>query len=368
MLRPSRIVWVAASARQKSDKTMPDTLQAVEDLRTPERRSHRRQNVLFSCIQLGDGNGGTVLNVNERGLALQAIRSLNDKRLRRMRFQLSRSQTWLEAQGRIAWINTSKNTAGVEFVNLPDEARNRIKQWMSLVIDSKESLERTGQVDKRKDFVEKPSQDSTILKPSFLTQPADSNIDHPPQPLKEAELRARPSVILAPQILESDRETIFPRAVTDHPNRFLPIIAFVVLVAVLAVGLFGLTRYRRSARPGVKKAQNTATAAPPTVPDVKPTSAPNSAPVQVPPSPPAALESVTGFVLQAGAMTHRDNAVALANSLQQKHFPTFVYKGNSSPFYLVMIGPYPNKEASAKVRRELRTQGIDTFIRQWPSQ
>jgi cell division septation protein DedD len=346
----------------------------------PERRSHPRRRASLSYIQIEHDNGGIILDVCERGLAMQVVRSLADEQFANVRFQLGRSRNWIETRCRVAWANDSRTTVGLELLDLSSEAHILLTHWISSIADAADRAETepsassnevptavSGAEPETSEYlVQKPRQQSTVFEPPILTQPADDRIDQPPQRLNEAELQA-PSVVLTPQVPESDRETIFPRAVADHPNRFLPIIAFVVLIAVLAVGLFGLTRYRRSARPGVKKAQNTATAVPPTIPDVKPTSAPNSAPVQVPPSPPAVSESVTGFVLQAGAMTHRDNAVALANSLQQKHFPTFVYKGNSSPFYLVMIGPYPNKEASAKIRRELRTQGIDTFVRRWPS-
>lgn len=111
---------------------MPDTIRSAENPRTSERRLHRRQHALFSCVQLEDDNGGIILDISEGGLAMQAVRSLADGQLPTMRFEFSESQPWIETRGRIAWISASKNTIGMEFVGLPEKARNQIRQWISL--------------------------------------------------------------------------------------------------------------------------------------------------------------------------------------------------------------------------------------------
>jgi len=81
-------------------------------------------------MQLEDDNGGIILNISESGLAMHTVRSLTADVLPGMRFQFSRSQNWIEARGRIAWISASKKMAGVAFVDLPDEARNQIRDWI----------------------------------------------------------------------------------------------------------------------------------------------------------------------------------------------------------------------------------------------
>ena len=118
---------------------MPDTVQFAENPRTPKQR-HPRQQVSSSCVQLADDNGGKILNISESGLALQAVRSLTDGPLLKMRFQLSRSQNWIETQGRIVWISASGRTVGVEFVGLPHEVRDRIKKWISLTLRPSNAL------------------------------------------------------------------------------------------------------------------------------------------------------------------------------------------------------------------------------------
>jgi outer membrane biosynthesis protein TonB len=104
-----------------------------------DRRLHSRQQVRsLAYIELGEGNGGIVLNVSEGGLAVQAVMGLLQDHLPNMRFQFSPSKNWLETSGRIAWTSESRKTAGVEFVFLPEEAREQLKEWISLEARSSE--------------------------------------------------------------------------------------------------------------------------------------------------------------------------------------------------------------------------------------
>lgn len=112
---------------------MPEQFHAKDLVDNPNRRSYLRQQVRsLSYIDLGDGNGGIVLNLSEGGLALQAVTSLMDDQLPRLRFQLSEARNWLEASGRVTWTSESRKVAGIEFVNLSDAARKQIKEWISL--------------------------------------------------------------------------------------------------------------------------------------------------------------------------------------------------------------------------------------------
>src|SRR5271154_5147602 len=110
---------------------MPDAVQSAEPAGTSERRLHPRKPLWFPRIQLGDQNGGIILNISERGLAMMVVHSLADDPLRHMRFQLSDTSAWVETQGRIAWVSGSKTTAGVEFVDLRDEEHIRIMKWIA---------------------------------------------------------------------------------------------------------------------------------------------------------------------------------------------------------------------------------------------
>jgi periplasmic protein TonB len=96
-----------------------------------ERRLHvRRQDIALAYVEIDESNGGIILNISEGGLVLTAAEPLPDDCLPLMRFQLPGSNDWIEASGEIAWISESKREAGMRFVDISEDARNRIKSWM----------------------------------------------------------------------------------------------------------------------------------------------------------------------------------------------------------------------------------------------
>ena len=109
-----------------------------------ELRQHWRQPARFGFIELGQHNGGIVLNISEGGLAVQAVRSIVDALLPQIRFQFSESLTWTEANVRVAWTSASRKMAGLEFLDLPDESRARIREWISLELLSGNNWEGKG--------------------------------------------------------------------------------------------------------------------------------------------------------------------------------------------------------------------------------
>jgi TonB family protein len=103
-----------------------------EGLPAPDRRSHSRQPVrTLAYVELDEGNGGIVLNASEGGLSVQAVMSLMEESLPKMRFQLSQSKEWLETSARVAWASESRKVAGLQFVDLPEEARLHIQAWLT---------------------------------------------------------------------------------------------------------------------------------------------------------------------------------------------------------------------------------------------
>ena len=103
---------------------MSNTLaQAHEQLPPSDRRLYVRQPIRsLAYVELDEGNGGIVLNISEGGLSVQAVTSLMDDLLPGVRFQLSESEGWIEANARITWTGPSRKVAGLEFVDLPEEA------------------------------------------------------------------------------------------------------------------------------------------------------------------------------------------------------------------------------------------------------
>ena len=81
-------------------------------------------------IVLGQSNGGIILNISEGGLALSSAEPLDADSLARMRFQLPGSSDSIELSGDIAWISESKRKAGMRFVDISEDTRNRIVGWI----------------------------------------------------------------------------------------------------------------------------------------------------------------------------------------------------------------------------------------------
>jgi TonB family protein len=98
-----------------------------------DRRVHARRCVRsLAYVELGEGNGGIVLNVSEGGIAVQAVMSLLGDELPAVRVQLSHSKKSIEARGRISWTSGLRKTAGLEFVGLSPEARSLLREWVAM--------------------------------------------------------------------------------------------------------------------------------------------------------------------------------------------------------------------------------------------
>jgi PilZ domain/Gram-negative bacterial TonB protein C-terminal len=111
--------------------------------RNLDRRHHARRFTALNYIRLGTTNGGIVLNVSEGGLAFTAAEALVSEIIPRFLFQLGDDPAWIEASGRIAWLNDTNKGAGVIFTEIADEDRDRIRRWVSSDSGIHESI-RTG--------------------------------------------------------------------------------------------------------------------------------------------------------------------------------------------------------------------------------
>jgi TonB family protein len=109
-----------------------------------DRRRHSRQITTLNYIKLGESNGGILLNISEEGLAFTAAEPLVGEFIPRLRFQLEEKAEWIEASGRIVWLNDSKKGAGIQFLEISDADREQIKRWVeSKNLAEMQDLERT---------------------------------------------------------------------------------------------------------------------------------------------------------------------------------------------------------------------------------
>lgn len=70
-------------------------------------------------------------------------------------------------------------------------------------------------------------------------------------------------------------------------------------------------------------------------------------------------------VLQVAAVLHQDDALALAQALQQKKFPAFVIPpgAGADKYFRVQVGPYANNQAASNARQELEANGFKSIVK-----
>jgi DedD protein len=69
------------------------------------------------------------------------------------------------------------------------------------------------------------------------------------------------------------------------------------------------------------------------------------------------------IMLQVAAVLHQDDALALAQALQQKKFPAFVLTPGADKLYRVQVGPYSDNQAAASARKDLEAKGFKSIIK-----
>jgi TonB family protein len=140
---PGLFLVGSKSARSKP-AVQPGPIVADEPPQAPsaapvtERRSHPRRRVLsLEYLDLGDSNGGIVLNLGEDGMYIQAVASLSPDHISNLSFKIPDSDYEVETSGNIVWVGESRKDAGIQFDNLPEEARLKIREWVALEFPSR---------------------------------------------------------------------------------------------------------------------------------------------------------------------------------------------------------------------------------------
>src|SRR3984893_14078309 len=97
-----------------------------------ERRSCLRHKVHGPVFASFDGvTGGMILDLSEQGVSMQTIVPLEAERRFQLRLDLADSDACLETTGYVAWAD-ALGRAGVRFSELPEEARARLREWLTV--------------------------------------------------------------------------------------------------------------------------------------------------------------------------------------------------------------------------------------------
>jgi DedD protein len=77
----------------------------------------------------------------------------------------------------------------------------------------------------------------------------------------------------------------------------------------------------------------------------------------------ASLNASGGVNLQVAALTKKADALALANSLRKKNFPTVVQTPHGDKYYHVLVGPYADQKAVENARKGLEAAGFKAIVK-----
>ena len=174
------------------------------------RRLHPRRRIeQLTYATFGPGNGGILINLSEDGLSFQGIGVVRKGQLIPLSFSLPGSGARIEAQGEVVWSNNSGKGGGLHFVDLSEEARQKLREWLVSDIPATPNYVRV--TPPRRPAVTPPP-----ATPSWLasTSPA------PPQPAVTPPTSASQPAITSPDL--PSRPAMSPPASPSRPTVAAP--------------------------------------------------------------------------------------------------------------------------------------------------
>src|SRR5437016_8960205 len=102
----------------------------LRNINLDRRQEYRKVPDKFAFLQLEGDDGGTVLDVSERGLRFETFAPVRETGQIHFWFSLNLREQ-IEAWGEVAWINAAKKCGGLRFLRLSEEGRAQIRDWIS---------------------------------------------------------------------------------------------------------------------------------------------------------------------------------------------------------------------------------------------
>ncbi len=148
----------------------------------PERRSQPRRRVLsLEYLDLGDSNGGIILNLGEDGMYIQAVAGLSPDHVSKLSFKIPDSGYLVETSGNIVWVGESRKDAGIQFDNLPQEALLKIREWVAEEFPARQNSSKPQQPSDPAPFAPKPASDARTHD-RLVEMPPNVALKSPPKP------------------------------------------------------------------------------------------------------------------------------------------------------------------------------------------
>lgn len=297
-------------------------------------------------VSLNTSQRGLLSDLSERGMAVDAFLPETPNATIQLAFRLPDGGDTIEARGEVVWTNDSRRT-GVRFVELADTTQQQLRQWLSVRVF------RLGE----DDDPEEPFQEQAVQHPSDvppnLTRP-ESASESP----EERKLQLVPGPQPRPN---SERVSGTDHGLSRYHLRYPLGLAVGTIVLCSAAVLLGYYLPNLVHAPKLNPTTPIAEASATLPVKEFDASAGTVSETELGPEPQAPIGSA-GFVLQVGAMRHRENADTLADKLREKSFPAFVVAREGDSFYRVDVGPYADAAYARSVKDELKGDGFDTVL------
>jgi TonB family protein len=111
---------------------VPEQFTKAPEIHGEERRLRvRRSPAALTYVTLGENNGGILANISETGMSVTAGEPLRENLFSRVSFELPQSDRVIESSAEVVWTSESKKEAGLRFVDMREETRERIRNWIS---------------------------------------------------------------------------------------------------------------------------------------------------------------------------------------------------------------------------------------------
>lgn len=321
-----------------------------------ERRHHARLvpgSPLF--VSLDEARSGLLLDVCEGGVAVASIVPRNLDEVISLAFDLPEGRGHVEAKAEIAWIRDAGHLTGARFVDVDITSRQQLGAW----ICDRENRMR--------------ARSAETSEPVFVTRSTYAQADPDSREASETGAAAALRASLAAASHSEEHEEKPAQILTEiglsgagKSRHTIELILAVVLLSWALVYLgyqMGSTGWSRIGHDltGTSKAVETPIPSKTLVGSVEASPSPASNP----PVSPALSVGDSGVVLQVGAMKVEENADAMAQDLQKKNFPAFVFRHGGDKLYKVAVGPFGDADSSGKAKESLEKLGFKPISRPW---
>lgn len=135
--------------------------------KTPRRFARHRVETLI-YLDLGPDNGGFPINLSEEGMDFQGVRALQNDQELSIALKLNAIEEPVTARAKVIWLTETRKAGGLQFIDLPEAARKRIRDWIA--------REEQAELDRRDALLTASPRTAKVLTSPFASSPAAASI------------------------------------------------------------------------------------------------------------------------------------------------------------------------------------------------